>query len=111
MDLLGWPVHMRTLWCLIKMIIISSNLDYKFLTKSLILEIWSSVEAREAFEEPIASDRITRRQFTEILGCFLLKWTDQDITRDFVGACGSSALCTQPCVQGQGGGDDRKQEG
>ena len=67
-----------------KEIIVNLNLDYKSLSNGLLLELWSLVETQEEFNKPISDDKITRRQFAEILGCFLFRWSAEEVTRDFV---------------------------
>ena len=69
-----------------KEVIIDSKLDHQSLTNGLVLELWSLVEIQECSgKKPVAVDKISRRQFAEIIGCFIFKWSnDEEVTRDFI---------------------------
>ena len=68
-----------------KRIIVDSNLDYKSLTNGLILELWSLVEAKVTPMQQTSAGKISKRQFAEILGCFLFKWSSgEEITKQFI---------------------------
>ena len=67
-----------------KNVIINSKLDSNSLGNGLILELWSLVEVQTAFNIPLSPGNISRREFAELIGCFLFKWTSEDITRDFI---------------------------
>ena len=67
-----------------KNVIRESNLDQRSLTNGLLLELWSLVEIQQQQDQDISIGKISRRQFSEILGFFLFKWSANEITRDFI---------------------------
>ena len=58
-----------------------SRLNPQSLTNGFILELWSlaSPETNETPAKP-RPVKITRRQFAEIVGCILFKWTSEEIS-------------------------------
>ena len=67
-----------------KKIILESGLDHKSLTNGLVLELWSMVEIQDTSDKPISPNKISRRQFAEILGCFFFQWSTKEVTKDFI---------------------------
>ena len=67
-----------------KNVISESNLDQRSLTNGLLLELWSLVEIQQQQDQDISPGKISRRQFSEIIGFFLFKWSANEITRDFI---------------------------
>ena len=59
-----------------------SNLNQESLTNGLIMELWSLVQHQFRGKQDstkIPPDKISRRQFSEIVGCFVFKWTPESL--------------------------------
>ena len=66
-------------------LIMESSLGQETLTNGFIMELWSLVELQaRGQKEEISPVKITRRQFSEIVGCILFKWTPGQITQNFI---------------------------
>ena len=66
-----------------------SGLDVKTLTNGFVLELGGLLECKdpdqpENIESISSPKKITRRQFAEIIGCFLFGFSKEEITRAFI---------------------------
>ena len=61
------------------------KLDYTFLSNGLVLELWGKVEIQRNPKKRISWAKISRREFSHIVGSFLFKWdSDCEVRGDFI---------------------------
>ena len=65
--------------------IVGSDLDYKFLTNAIMLELWNLVEIGSAGSgscQVVSPGKMSRRQFAQLISCLLYR--NSSVTTDFI---------------------------